>query len=806
MANINQQEQQRLALLEKIEQAEKRINAQNDKIAVSKGKEAKRLEKVMAAEKKSLDTLKEELKVTEKLLSANKKRSETLKKQAEFKKEILEDSENELKSFSKLSTRVKGALKDEKTGYNALSSVSARIRQINTDILLTKKDGKKFTDEDRIAAAEKLENLNNEKELLKSQREALLAQVESTLDIKDTAKGMSEEAKEELEYRESIKDFDEDTQKIFMNMFEQRKAFLAQEQKIKQIQGAQGELVDALPDGIKSIITTVKEFLTLVAEVGMVWAGIIGIFALGIMAMQELSKAAKKFREETGILNSQMRDIKDKAAEVTQEMAQLGVEAEDVYNVVSELKKEFGDIANISKDTVRALTILNSNFGVANEDATEFISQLQSMTGLSEDTAANYALQVTEVAKLAKVAPKQLFKDIAEAAKDSAEYFGTGFDNMAKTALEARRLGTTLKEVMGVSEKLLDFEGSIEQELKASAFAQGQFNLTQARALAATKNYSGALDEVLNQMERGGKFADKDLWTQTELAKTVGSNPAVIQKMIAQREKLSHLGEEEKSLAQQAIANGLDITNASKEQLELAINKLKTEQEMQGQLSRITNSFKGLGMVIGTAVLPFLEAILMIIQPIAWLLMGITDTFGKLGGILSGVSKALFGASEFGRGLFKVLKAVAMVALVAGGAMMALSGNVIGGATLVIAGSSFLNGISIDDGEIDKEGNVVSTKKGSVRLNSEDTFVGNKNGVVAGTNLFGTAPKPSSFSTQNSGQNINNLIAANTKAMNDLRTGGIQATAMYDMAKVNPIIQSYQSKTTRNNFNLPLNA
>jgi hypothetical protein len=133
---------------------------------------------------------------------------------------------------------------------------------------------------------------------------------------------------------------------------------------------------------------------------------------------------------------------------------------------------------------------------------------------------------------------------------------------------------------------------------------------------------------------------------------------------------------------------------------------------------------------------------------------------------------------------------------------MALSGNIIGSITLVIAGSSLLNGISIDDGEIDNEGNVVSTKKGSVRLNSEDTFVGNKNGVVAGTNLFGAAPKPSSFSTQNSGQNINNLIAANTKAMNDLRTGGIQANAYLDTSKVTSTINGYQSKTTRNNFNI----
>ena len=804
MATIVQQEEQRLKLLEQIEAAEKRISAQNEKMAVSKSKEAKRLEKAMAAEKKNLGTLKDELKVTEKLLATNKKRSDNLKKQAEYKKEILQESDNELKSFTKLSARVQTALKDEKTGYNALASVSSRIREINTEILLIKYNGTKFTNEDRKAALDKKERLDNEKILLNENRQALLKQVKSTLDVGDNAKGISESAKEELEFRESIQGFDERTQKVLENMFEQRKAFLAQEKRIGQIQEQQKKMYDVIPDGLKSIIEGVSTFLKISSIVVLVWAGIAAIFALGVKAFTELSAAAKKFRQETGILNSQMGDIKDKAAEVTQEMAHLGVEAENVYNVITELKNEFGDIANISKDTVRALTVLNSNFGIANEDATEFVAQLQAMTGLSEQTATNYAIQVTNVAKLAKVAPSKVFKDIAEAAKDSAEYFGTGFDNMAKTAIEARRLGTTLKEVMGVNEQLLDFEGSIEQELKANAFAQGQFNLTQARALAATKDYSGALDEVLDQMERGRRFADKDLWTQKELAKTVGSTPAVIQKLIAQREKLVHLGDDEKTLALQAIENGLDITNASKEDLQLAISKLKTEQEMQGQLTKIINSFKGIGMVIGTAVLPLIQAMVMALEPFAMLINGIATTFGKIGNVLSGVSKSLFGATEFGRGFFKVLKGIATMALIAGSATMALSGNVFGAGALLIGGTSLINGISIDDGEIDKEGNVVSTPKGTVRLNSEDTFVGNKNGVIAGTNLFGGGSEnASSLSNQKTSQQTNFALINEIRAMrNDLKTGGIQAYASIDGKKLNSGLMSVQSKNTRNTLGL----
>ena len=806
MATIPQQEEQRLKLLEQIEAAEKRINAQNEKIAVSKAKEAKRLEKVMAAEKKSLDILKEELKVTEKLLSANQKRSETLKKQAEFKKQLLEDSENELTSFSKLSTRVKVALKDETTGYSALASVSARIREINAEIYDRSKKGVKLSEEERIAKSERISSLFKESNMLKEQREALLAQVESTLDIKDTTKGMSEAAKEELQFKESIRDFDEETQKIFMDMFEQRKLFLAQEKRIGEIQEQQKKMYDAIPESFKPIIEGAGKFLKISSGVVFAWAAAATIFAFGVKAMTDMSDAAKKFKQDTGIINSQMKDVKKVAASVTSEMALMGVEFEGVFDTISEIKKQFGDVANLSKDTVRALTVLSTNFGVAAEDSAEFVGQLEAMTGLSEDTAVNYALQVTNVAKLSKIAPKQLFKDIAEAAKDSAEYFGSGFDNMAKTAIEARRLGTTLKEVMGVSEKLLDFESGIEQELKAAAFAQGQFNLTQARTLAANKDYSGALDEVLNQMERGGRFADKDLFTQRELAKAVGETPATIQRLIAQRERLVHLGDEDRKLAQQAIANGLDITNASKEDLDLTIKKLKADQQMQGELSKIKNTFSGIGMQLGTAVLPILELMLVPVSLMA-------EGFGKIAEFAREYSNILGPAAIILGSMFAIqkgivaykkleliLQAASIKKEAALAAVKALSNpakalaGVIAAGVIVGAASRYMNA---GDMNSPAEGQTtVSTKEGGLfKLSKNDDLIaapGASTALANAANGGGGAGM----------QAMANVIAANTKAMERLNSGGIPVNTYLGTSKVNDLLTGYQSKTTRNNFNI----
>jgi hypothetical protein len=600
-----------------------------------------------------------------------------------------------------------------------------------------------------------------------------------------------------------------------MKAYEQRKLFAAQEKRIGEIQEQQKKMYDAIPDGIKSIIEGAGKFLKVSSGIVLAWAVVAAVFALGVTAMTDMSAAAKKFRQETGIINSQMQDVRIIAASVTSEMAQMGVEFEGVFETISEIKKQFGDVANLSKDTVRALTVLSTNFGVAAEDSAEFVGQLEAMTGLSEDTAVNYALQVTNVAKLAKIAPKQLFKDIAEAAKDSAEYFGTGFDNMAKTAIEARRLGVTLKDVMGVSEKLLDFESGIEQELKAAAFAQGQFNLTQARTLAANKDYSGALDEVLNQMERNGRFADKDLFTQRELAKAIGSTPATVQRLIAQRERLVHLGVEDKKLAEQAIANGLDITNTSKEDLDLTIQKLKADQQMQGELSKIKNTFTGIGVQIGTAVLPLLELMLKPISMLAKAFGYISSTMAGMVGF-AGTLAVLFAVIY--RTKLQTLKTDIASAYVkrreAGASIMGAIASIFGGqGKLPIVGAIFAAAMvgalftALSKGESAAPAGdmnspaggatMVSTKEGGLfQLSKNDDLIAAPGASTALANAANGGGGGNSQAV------MLGVIAANTKAMERLQTGGIPVNTYLDTSKVTSTINGYQTKTTRNNFNI----
>lgn len=802
MANIKQQEEERLRLLLEIEQAEKRINAQNEKIAVSKSKEAKRLKAQMDLEKKQLETYKEQLKTVDEILSKEKKRKETAEKKRKAEEEAKKYQEDQLSSLAKLSPQVKQLLNEQVSQTGLVADITSRIIYLKRreNGVIDAGNGKRLEASAEQKAAYKLE-----REELEKQKALIIESAEAVV-----LAGMTEKQKEQAATQAQLNGLSEKGNQLFQNANALRKEFELREKRIKEIKNQQGKIFDSIPDKLKSIIKDLKgvyNLIKLASGTVLLWAGIAAAIGLGFKAMNDLSEAAKKFRQETGITVSQMKDIKKTAMSVTGEMAMLGASAEDVYDVIAKLKTEFGDIANISKDTVRALSVLNTNFGVANEDATEFISQLESMTGLSEQTATNYALQVTRAAKLARVSPKQVFKDIADSAKDTAQYFGTSFSNMVKTSIEARRLGATLKDVMGVSEQLLDFEGSIEDELKAAAFAQGQFNLTQARILAANKDYSGALDEVLNQLERRGRFADLDLFTQKALANSIKSTPAVLQKLINQREKLRHLSEDDKKLALEAIDNGLDINNATKEQLQTSIVQLRNEKEMQGVIGSISNTFKGIGMNLGTAILPLLELAL---TPISLMADGLNRIVGfireystafkvvlGIAGTYYAIQKAIV-ISQKQEAFFRLLNMKRAGALAA---LNALSNPVKALAGIAAAGlivGTIAKFTSVGDmykpaGDAEP---IVSTREGGI-------FRGTKNDEVAmapnlGARLAGGVANISETTNKATANAFNRF----TSIMERIEQRGIVAYADIDGSKAHNLLMGVQNRNTRNTLGL----
>ena len=407
----------------------------------------------------------------------------------------------------------------------------------------------------------------------------------------------------------------------------------------------------ALPGPIQDMANGAKKFGKALAAGAGPLVIIAAIAVAALKSFTDLDASARAFRDTTGMTNSQMEGIKEQANTLTGQFASAGVNAEKVFNSVAALKSEFSDITSFGDEVVASITLLNTNFGVSSESAAKVQGIFEQIGGLSSETAASVQMQVAQMANLAGVAPAKIFEDIADNAEIASTFFHGDVEALTKAAVQARRLGTNLKSVASTTEHLLDFQSNIGDELVAATFVGGQFSLTQARSLAAAGKSIEANKEILRQLERGGKFRDKDYFTQRQLAKAAGMSVEEINKQLDAQENLNSLTSDQREAADKAIEQGLDISKINKDDLATQVDIFAKQQEQQAVLDKIANQFMGIASTIGSVLVPVLDAVLLILTPIQWIVDMIQWAFGGIGDAISSIIGPLGTVGKILKGL-----------------------------------------------------------------------------------------------------------------------------------------------------------
>ena len=123
-----------------------------------------------------------------------------------------------------------------------------------------------------------------------------------------------------------------------------------------------------------------------------------------------------------------------------------------------------------------------------------------------------------------------------------------------------------------------------------------------------------ANQEILRQLERTGKFKDKDYWTQKALADAAGMTVDQINKQIGIRDKLASLSAEEQKAANAAMEKGLDLSNVNEDQLNLEVEKFAVQQEQAAEVEKLSNAFNGIAATLGNSLTPLLEGLIPIVN------------------------------------------------------------------------------------------------------------------------------------------------------------------------------------------------
>jgi transcriptional regulator with XRE-family HTH domain len=698
------------------------------------------------------------------------------------------------KSFAKLGSNVKAQLQTQ----SSINNQTSIYKKLGDDIAKSKAREADLTGDELDAEMERgafMAEINA----------SLLTQAKSTAKAKEDLLQLTEFEKMRNELKETGLELTADERKSLEDAIDLQEQLYLKEQRYNELKQGGADILGKLPAGMQSAVGGIKNMITGIRAFGVqaaiATAGLtlaVGAIIAGLDYFMGLEQAAEDFRKETGVTNSMMGEMATTAENVGSQFANYGVSVEQAFDTMAALRSEMGEVAKYSDAAVAGLSLMTTNFGVSAEEAAQVQSVLENVGGLSQDTAVSVQMQVAEMSKLAGVAPKQVLKDIAENAEATSTFFKGDIELLAKQAVQARRLGTNLKDVTATAEKLLDFESGIEEELVAATFVGGQFNLSRARALAFEGKIVEAQEETLNQIQRSGDFRKKDYFTQQQLAKAAGMSVEEINKQLNTQEKLSNLTAEEKAKAEEAINAGLDITNINDEQLMQEVEKAAAQKEMASTITDMENTFKGILATVGGALMPLFN-------------------------ILGPVLKVSFFPLKIAAKLFEliidsitwIIKKIPFL-----GPMFEKAGELFGEADSAVTNFSLAkleSGAYSDEGEMTADASIDDgiVQNGKViTTNPKDTLIATQNpsellpeqqGLQALSNAFGLDKISSLFGTAGSlltpdSVKFDQLIAEIKGLRSDLAAGKV---AVYmDTEKVTSKIGKQVDQSSRNNYSL----
>jgi hypothetical protein len=602
--NLSEATEKQLRLSKEIEQVEKRVNELHN---AKRAKKKEELKDDIAL----LDTKKKQLEETKKIVTAEEQKINRLNKG----KKIQDDTVAEFKSFGesyrKMDPLVKKQL--ETNEHNA-----AVFKGINADIAKQKAIVANTEGEAKRLAQEKLT-------LFEETADAMKQGAKDAAESAQRAKGMDDNAMK-IQQIKNNRTLTSEEKKRQIGAIHYTEQLEQKQERLDMLHEKQAEILEEMPQSIQDMVKGVKSFGAIL-KANAPQLLVLGAIAMAVEAFIELDAAAEEYRKTGGMTAKQTAHLEHQVHDIEMSYRKMGVDAKIVFDLANDLGNAFSDVAHFSDETLGSLSVLVAKTGTSTENAAKLQGIFEQTAGVSAETAANMQMQVASLAQQAGVSPKEVLDDMADSAEVTSKFFKGDINLLKQQVIQAHRMGSSLEKMAKTAEALLDFEGGIEEELTAATFVGGQFNLNRARALAMEGKMAEAQEETLNQIQRSGDFSKQDYFTQTQLAKASGMTVEEINKQLGMREKLAHLSEADKKAAEEAMNQGLDISNIKKEDLAQKTKEFAEQQKINGQVTEMANQFKNIAAQLGGTLMPIIQALVPVIEmafkPIEWAIAGI---------------------------------------------------------------------------------------------------------------------------------------------------------------------------------------
>jgi len=259
--------------------------------------------------------------------------------------------------------------------------------------------------------------------------------------------------------------------------------------------------------------------------------GLVGVFTLLVKSALEVDKHMTDMAKNLGI-------SKD-GAHILQKNFMLAGYNAGQYNknlngalftihsqieATNQLNEGLGTATLFTEKQLADQVVLTKQMGLEAETATK-IQQLSLLQGKSAEKITNeIGDQVVKFRQENGIALnfKKVMTEVTKVSGALSANLGNDPKRIAAAVMQAQKLGITLEQSRKISESLLDFESSIQNELEAELLTGKSLNFERARALALQGKTTEAAADLLNQVGGLAEFQKLNIIQQNSIAKAVG--------------------------------------------------------------------------------------------------------------------------------------------------------------------------------------------------------------------------------------------------------------------------------------------
>jgi hypothetical protein len=318
----------------------------------------------------------------------------------------------------------------------------------------------------------------------------------------------------------------------------------------------------------------------------------------------------KKFFDLYGGVNKRIVE-QGKQLNISKEQSQALYES--AYQYAAEQRNAFVTEARILEGRYKLNEALGTSIAFTNKEAIT-AEKLSHYYGISEEQNAHLAVLGREIGQTnddilntvikttvnqkaqfgGTISQQKVLQKVSSVSGDILTKFKGNVSELAKAVLQADRLGLTLEQVDKIGESLLNFEQSIEAELKAELLTGKAINLEKARSAALSGDTAKLTTAIAEEVGNIHKFEKMNVLQRQAYAEAFGMSASEMGDMLRKREFENKLGADAtKSAAEQlrlAKERGITVEESVRKDLEaksLAELQKYTFEKISSILSRI---------------------------------------------------------------------------------------------------------------------------------------------------------------------------------------------------------------------------